>query len=101
MAPAKQVVVTDGKQIWACVMFMALELDRANIQQAVKNNFLKELHMDTNGMGEAARTLSRLEARIPINAMTDFNPGNTVFKLSFLCAELPSQLVSKWIGPDR
>lgn len=101
MAPAKQVVVTDGKQIWACVMFMALELDRANIQQAVKNNFLKELHMDTNGMGEAARTLSRLEASIPINAMTDFNPGNTVFKLSFLCAELPSQLVSKWIGPDR
>jgi hypothetical protein len=40
-------------------MFMALELDRSNLTQAVTDNLLKELKMNTNGMLSFSTSISR------------------------------------------
>lgn len=35
--------------VWAAIMFVGLEIDRANMAQAVSDNMLEDLGMTTNG----------------------------------------------------
>ncbi|KAF2486466.1 major facilitator superfamily domain-containing protein [Neohortaea acidophila] len=64
---------------WVCLMFFALQLDRGNIVQALSDGMLGNLKMTSN----------------------NYNYGQMIFYVSFLAAELPSQLISKKLGPDN
>ncbi|KAM0702719.1 hypothetical protein Q7P35_010151 [Cladosporium inversicolor] len=64
--------------VWVCIMFAALNIDRGNISNAVSDNMLDDLGI----------------------TQSDYNIGQTISRVGFLVAELPSQLISKKIGPD-
>lgn len=63
----------------AFLMFVALDIDRFNVANATAGTILKDLKLTTN----------------------DYNIGSTINFCCFLAAELPSQLISKKVGPDR
>ncbi|OAA55887.1 Major facilitator superfamily domain, general substrate transporter [Niveomyces insectorum RCEF 264] len=63
---------------WCCLMFFAMQLDRGNVSQALADNMLDDLDLTTN----------------------QYNTGMTIYYASFLAAELPSQMLSKRLGPD-
>lgn len=64
--------------VTACILFVGLQVDRGNLGQALADNLLIDLNISTN----------------------EYNNGNSIFLLFFLLAEVPSQLVSKYLGPD-
>lgn len=64
---------------WICVMFFGLQLDRGNIQNALTDNLLPDLKMNSN----------------------DYNYGTTIQLLAFLTAEFPVQFLTKRYGFRR
>jgi hypothetical protein len=69
-------------------MFAALNIDRGNLSNALSDKFLNDLKLTQ------ADYVSDLV--VPVLVLTVIqNLGNTLAKLGFLIAELPSQLISK------
>ncbi|KAL4861964.1 hypothetical protein BDV12DRAFT_203473 [Aspergillus spectabilis] len=65
--------------LWILVMFFGLNLDRGNLGNASADNLLPDLHINTN----------------------DYNNAQNMYRVGFLIAEIPSQMVGKRLGPDR
>ncbi|KAK9475883.1 major facilitator superfamily domain-containing protein [Lipomyces japonicus] len=65
--------------ILACVMFFSFDLDRSNLQQVVSSNFFFDTRMTGN----------------------DYNNGQSLFLITFLFLEIPSQMLNKRFGPER
>ncbi|KAI8282599.1 putative transporter [Colletotrichum sp. SAR 10_98] len=65
--------------IWVLVMFFALNIDRGNLGLATADGLVDDLGINTN----------------------DYNNAQNMYRVGFLIAELPSQMIGKKIGTDR
>ncbi|QKX63790.1 uncharacterized protein TRUGW13939_10961 [Talaromyces rugulosus] len=65
--------------LWILVMFFSLNLDRGNLANAAAGNLLDDLNLSTD----------------------DYNNAQNMYRIGFLIAEIPSQMVGKRLGPDR
>ncbi|KAL2130810.1 hypothetical protein VTI74DRAFT_5921 [Chaetomium olivicolor] len=65
--------------VWILVMFFGLNIDRGNLGNAAADNLLEDLNINTN----------------------DYNNAQNMYRIGFLVAEIPSQMIGKWLGPDR
>jgi hypothetical protein len=81
-------------------MFFALQLDRGNISQALSDNMLIKSYKMIVPQIPIRGLIKSVPDDLKMNT-NDYNNGMTIFYCSFLFAELPSQLVSKKVGPDN
>lgn len=65
--------------LWILIMFFGLNLDRGNLGSAAADNLLDDLKITTN----------------------DYNNAQNMYRVGFLIAEIPSQMLGKRLGPDR
>lgn len=65
--------------LWILVMFFGLNIDRGNLGNAVADNLLDDLGINTN----------------------DYNNAQNMYRIGFLISEIPSQMIGKRLGPDR
>ncbi|KAH8897466.1 MFS general substrate transporter [Thozetella sp. PMI_491] len=65
--------------VWILIMFFGLNIDRGNLSNAVADNLLNDLAINTN----------------------DYNNAQNMYRIGFFIAEIPSQMVGKRLGPDR
>lgn len=65
--------------LWILVMFFALNIDRGNLSNANSDGLLKDLGLTTD----------------------DYNNALNMYRVGFLIAEIPSQMIGKRLGPDR